>query len=151
MRQRRSRKVTEKIKALLIKHREIIVYLFVGGLTTVISWAAKFIWNFAFYDGTAFPTVTQNFILSAVNWVAGVAAAYPMNRRWVFQSKNPQILKEATGFVMSRVATLGLDIVVMQVLVLIGVNLYVATVISAVLVIVGNYVISKFFIFKKNA
>ena len=143
--------MTEKIKALLIKHREIIVYLFVGGLTTVISWAAKFIWNFAFYDGTAFPTVTQNFILSAVNWVAGVAAAYPMNRRWVFQSKNPQILKEATGFVMSRVATLGLDIVVMQVLVLIGVNLYVATVISAVLVIVGNYVISKFFIFKKNA
>jgi len=143
--------VTEKIKALLIKHREIIVYLFVGGLTTVISWAAKFLWNFAFYDGTAFPTVTQNFILSAVNWVAGVAAAYPMNRRWVFQSKNPQILKEATGFVMSRVATLGLDIVVMQVLVLIGVNLYVATVISAVLVIVGNYVISKFFIFKKNA
>ena len=143
--------MTEKIKALLIKHREIIVYLFVGGLTTVISWAAKFLWNFAFYDGTAFPTVTQNFILSAVNWVAGVAAAYPMNRRWVFQSKNPQILKEATGFVMSRVATLGLDIVVMQVLVLIGVNLYVATVISAVLVIVGNYVISKFFIFKKNA
>jgi len=143
--------VIEKIKALLIKHREIIVYLIVGGITTVISWAAKFIWNFAFYDGTAFPTVTQNFILSAVNWVAGVAAAYPMNRRWVFQSKNPQILKEATGFVMSRVATLGLDIVVMQVLVLIGVNLYVATVISAVLVIVGNYVISKFFIFKKNA
>ena len=143
--------MTEKIKALLIKHREIIVYLFVGGLTTVISWAAKFIWNFAFYDGTAFPTVTQNFILSAVNWVAGVAAAYPMNRRWVFQSKNPQILKEATGFVMSRVATLILDIVVMQVLVLIGVNLYVATVISAVLVIVGNYLFSKFFIFKKNA
>ena len=143
--------MTEKIKALLIKHREIIVYLFVGGLTTVISWAAKFIWNFAFYDGTAFPTVTQNFILSMVNWTSGVAAAYPMNRRWVFQSKNPNILKEASGFVMSRVATLGLDILVMQVLVLIGVNMYVATVISAILVIVGNYVISKFFIFNKKA
>ena len=143
--------MTEKIKALLIKHREIIVYLFVGGLTTVISWAAKFIWNFAFYDGTAFPTVTQNFILSMVNWTSGVAAAYPMNRRWVFQSKNPNILKEASGFVMSRVATLGLDILVMQVLVLIGVNMYVATVISAILVIVGNYVISKFFIFNKKS
>ena len=141
----------EKIKALLIKYREIIVYLFVGGLTTVISWAAKFLWNFAFYDGTAFPTVTQNFILSMVNWTSGVAAAYPMNRRWVFQSKNPNILKEASGFVMSRVATLGLDILVMQVLVLIGVNMYVATVISAILVIVGNYIISKFFIFNKKA
>lgn len=141
----------EKIKELCIKHREIIVYLIVGGITTVISWAAKFIWNFAFYEGTAFPTVTQNFILSMVNWIAGVASAYPMNRRWVFQSKNPNILKEATGFVASRVATLGLDILVMQVLVLIGVNVYIATFISAVLVIVGNYVLSKFFIFKKQA
>ena len=44
----------EKIKALLIKHREIIVYLIVGGMTTVVSWAAKFIWNFVFYAGTAF-------------------------------------------------------------------------------------------------
>ena len=141
----------EKIKALLIKHREIIVYLIVGGLTTVVSWAAKFIWNFVFYAGTAYPTVVQNFILSVVNWVAGVAFAYPMNRRFVFQSKNPEILKEASGFVMSRVATLILDIVMMQVLVLIGVNVYIATFISAVLVIVGNYVLSKFFIFKKQA
>ena len=141
----------EKIKELCIKHREIIVYLIVGGITTVISWAAKFIWNFAFYDGTAFPTVTQNFILSMVNWIAGVASAYPMNRRWVFQSKNPNILSEATGFVASRVATLLLDIVVMQVLVLIGVNVYVATIISAVLVVIGNYVFSKFFVFKNKA
>ena len=139
----------EKIKALCIKHREILVYLIVGGMTTVVAWAAKFIWNFAFYEGTAFPTVTENFILSVVNWVAGVAFAYPMNRRFVFQSKNPQILKELSGFVMSRVATLVLDIVVMQVLVLIGVNVYIATFISAVLVIIGNYVFSKFFVFNK--
>lgn len=140
----------EKIKALCIKHREILVYLIVGGLTTVVSWAAKFIWNFAFYAGTAYPTVVQNFILSVVNWVAGVAFAYPMNRRFVFQSKNPDILKEASGFVMSRVATLILDIVMMQVLVLLGMNVYIATVLVAVLVIVGNYVFSKFLVFNKK-
>ena len=140
----------EKIKELCIKHREIIVYLIVGGLTTVVSWAAKFIWNFVFYAGTAYPTVVQNFILSVVNWVAGVAFAYPMNRRFVFQSRNPDILKEAGGFVMSRVATLILDIVMMQVLVLLGMNVYIATVIVAVLVIVGNYVFSKFFVFKNK-
>lgn len=140
----------EKIKALCIKHREILVYLIVGGLTTVVSWAAKFIWNFAFYAGTAYPTVVQNFILSVVNWVAGVAFAYPMNRRFVFQSKNPDILKEAGGFVMSRVATLILDIVMMQVLVLLGMNVYIATVLVAVLVIVGNYVFSKFLVFNKK-
>ena len=140
----------EKIKELCIKHREIIVYLIVGGLTTVVSWAAKFIWNFVFYAGTAYPTVVQNFILSVVNWVAGGAFAYPMNRRFVFQSKNPDILKEAGGFVMSRVATLILDIVMMQVLVLLGMNVYIATVIVAVLVIVGNYVFSKFLVFNKK-
>ena len=140
----------EKIKELCVKHREIIVYLIVGGLTTVVSWAAKFIWNFVFYAGTAYPSVIQNFILSVVNWVAGVAFAYPMNRRFVFQSKNPNILSEAGGFVMSRVATLILDIVMMQVLVLLGMNVYAATVIVAVLVIVGNYVFSKFFVFKNK-
>ena len=94
--------------------------------------------------------MTQNFILSMVNWTSGVLAAYPMNRRWVFQSKNPRILSEFGGFVASRVATLILDIVVMQVLVLIGVNMYIATIISAVLVIIGNYVFSKFFVFKNK-
>ena len=143
--------MVEKIKALLIKYREIIVYLIVGGLTTVISWGAKFLFNIIFYAGTAHPTSVQNFILSVVNWVAGVAAAYPMNRRWVFQSKNPHILAEASGFVASRVATLLLDIVVMQILVRLGMNLYAATVISAVLVIVGNYVFSKLFVFRKKS
>lgn len=143
--------MVEKIKALLIKYREIIVYLIVGGITTVIAWGAKFLFNIVFYAGTAHPTSVQNFILSVVNWVAGVAAAYPMNRRWVFQSKNPHILSELSGFVASRVATLILDIVVMQILVRLGMNLYVATVISAVLVIVGNYVFSKLFVFRKKS
>lgn len=140
----------DKLKALLIKYREIIVYLIVGGLTTVISWGAKFLFNLIFYAGTAYPNGTQNFILSVVNWVAGVAAAYPMNRRWVFRSTNPNILGELSGFVASRVATLLLDIVVMQVLVRLGMNLYAATIISAVLVIVGNYVFSKLLVFRKK-
>jgi len=83
--------------------------------------------------------------------VAGVAVAYPMNRSWVFQRSDPNILKELWGFILSRVATLILDIVVMQVLVLLGMNMYVATIISAVLVIIGNYVFSKLFVFKNKA
>ena len=53
------------------------------------------------------------------------------------------MLSEAPKFVLSRVSTLILDMVVMQVLTAIGVNLLVATLISAVLVIIGNYVFSK--------
>ncbi len=141
----------EKIKALCVKHREILVYLIVGGLTTVVSWAAKFLWNYAFYAGTAHPDSVQNTILSVVEWVAGVAFAYPTNRKWVFQSKNPNILSEASGFVGSRLATLGLNWVLMQLQVnLLGMNFYVATVIASVAVVVGNYVLSKLLVFRKK-
>ena len=141
----------EKIKQLCIKHREILVYLIVGGLTTLVSWAARFLWNFLFYAGTAYPTNIQNIILSTVDWVAGVAFAYPTNRKWVFQSTNPNILKEASGFVASRVATLLLNILGMQLLSnVLHINFYVATVAVAVLVVIGNYVFSKLFVFKKK-
>ena len=140
----------EKIKALCVKYREILVYLIVGGLTTLVSWTAKFLWNYLFYAGTAYPSSTQNFILSVVDWVAGVAFAYPANRRWVFQSKNPEILKEASGFVLSRLSTLLLNILMMQLLVnVLHINVYVSTVFTAILVIVGNYVFSKLFVFRK--
>ncbi len=139
----------EKIKALFIKYQEIIAYLIVGGLTTVVSWLAKFLANFVLFGNTLYPTKFENLVLSIVNWTAGVIFAYFTNRRFVFKSHEP-MLKEAPKFVLSRVSTLILDIVVMQVLnVMLGVNLWVATVISAVLVIIGNYVFSKLFVFHK--
>ena len=39
----------DKIKELCIKHREILVYIIVGGLTTVVAWGCKFLWNAVFY------------------------------------------------------------------------------------------------------
>ena len=140
----------EKFFQFWIDKIEIVVYLIVGFLTTIVAWAAKFAFNFAFYAGTSHPSALQNFILSAVNWVAGVAFAYPTNRAWVFESKDPNILSECVKFVLSRVSTLILDIVVMQVLGALGMNVYAATVISAVLVIIGNYVFSKLFVFKNK-
>ncbi len=140
-----------KIKSLCVKHREILVYLIVGGLTTVVSWAAKFLWNLAFYGGTPDPTALQNTILSVVENAAGIAFAYPTNRKWVFQSKNPNILAEAGSFVGSRLLTmlLGwlLNLLFTNVL---GVPMMVSTVIASVFVVVGNYIISKLLVFRKN-
>lgn len=137
----------EKCKQLWVKYEEIIVYLIVGVLTTIVSWAAKFIANWLLYDNTMYPTSTQNLVLSIINWVAGVTFAYFTNRKYVFKSHAP-MLTEAPKFVLSRVSTLILDAVVMQVFGMLGVNLVVATFISAVLVMIGNYVFSKIFVFK---
>ncbi len=139
----------EKLKQLFKKYEEIIAYLIVGGLTTLVSWAAKFLTNFIFFKNTAYPTSGQNLVLSIVNWTAGVIFAYFTNRKFVFKSKEP-MLKEAPKFVLSRVSTLILDVVVMQVLGALGMNVYAATIISAILVIIANYVFSKLFVFQKK-
>lgn len=141
----------DKIVALLKKYREFIVYFVVGCLTTLVAALARFGFNYIFFDGTAYPSFAQNTVLSIVDWVAGVAFAYPTNRKFVFQSKNPNILAEASGFVASRLATLGMDWGVTQLMgTVLGVNVYVTWFIKSVLVFVGNYVLSKIFVFKKK-
>lgn len=45
----------DKIKQLWVKYEEIIAYLIVGGLTTIVSWAAKFLANFLLFHNTMQP------------------------------------------------------------------------------------------------
>ena len=142
----------EKIKALCIKHREIIVYLIVGVLTTIFAWAVRFLWNIVFYAGTAHPDPVQTTILTIVEFVAGVSFAYPTNRKWVFRSTNPNILKEAAGFVAGRLTTLGIQMLLNLLIInVMGVNFYVATVLIGVVVVILNYVFSKLLVFRKKA
>ena len=141
----------EKIKELCTKHREILVYIIVGGLTTVVAWGCKFLWNAVFYAGTALPTVTQNTVLSVVENVSGIAFAYPTNRKWVFQSKNPNILSELISFIGSRAATWILGWLLNMLLVnVLHVSVFVSTVVVGIVVIIGNYVFSKLLVFRKK-
>ena len=142
----------EKIKALCVKYRELLVYLIVGVLTTVVSWGCKFLWNALFFGGTAQPGVGQNTVLSVVENVSGIAFAYPTNRKWVFQSKNPNILAEMGEFIGSRLVTMLLGYLLNLLCVnVLGVSVFVSTMLVSVVVVIGNYVISKFFVFKKRA
>jgi putative flippase GtrA len=138
-----------KIKELMKKYEEILVYLIVGVMTTIFSWGACWVAEALGLDPN---NTVQHFIINSIGWVAGVLFAYPLNRKWVFHSKNPKILKEFSGFAASRVSTWILDIVVMVVLVnVLSMNYWIAKIfISSVLVTVLNYVFSKVFIFKKK-
>ena len=142
--------MVEKIKELWKKYEEIIVYLIVGVMTTVFSWFWMFFVNIVIFGNPLYPTKTQNLVLSVVNWTAGVIFAYPTNRKFVFKSKNPNIIREAGKFVASRVSTLILEIVIRQVFGWLGINVYVTTIVAAVLVIIGNYVFSKLLVFRKK-
>ena len=138
----------QKVKELLIKYEEIIAYLIVGVLTTIVSWGACFVAEL-FLD----PDQTvQNAIINTIGWIAGVVFGYFANRKYVFKSTNPEMLKEFVAFAGGRVSTWILDIVIMFVTVnLIHMNYWVAKIfISSVLVMIANYVLSKLFVFKKK-
>lgn len=131
------------------KYEEIIVYLIVGVMTTVFSFGACFLAEFLGLD----PKIDlQNHIINTIGWLSGVLFAYPLNRKWVFHSTNPKIIKEFVGFAGSRVSTWILDIVIMWVTVnVMNMDYWIAKIfISAVLVTILNYVFSKVLIFRKK-
>lgn len=140
--------MVDKIKQLMIKYEEIIVYLIVGVINTVISWAAWFLCAYTVLDAQI---VWQNIVLSLISWVVGVVAGYFMNRIWVFKSHEPNMVKEFAQFAGGRVATGLLDPVMMVIMVnVLKINEAFSKIFVSVFVMIGNYIISKFFVFKKE-
>lgn len=137
----------KKILQLYKKYKEIINYLIVGGLTTVISLAVYYLSVFTFLNPN---NSVQLQLANILSWVAGVVFAYFTNRKFVFESKNINKIKEATKFVSSRITTLFLDMLVMWLgVTILHFNDKLIKIISQILVIVGNYILSKLFVFKK--
>lgn len=138
----------DKALELYKKHEEIVNYLIVGVMTTVVSWIAYYISISLFLD-TEDPVQLQ--IANIICWVTGVAFAYVTNRRFVFKSTEKNILKEAVQFSSSRLSTLFLDMIVMFLMVtLMGINDIISKFVSSVLVTISNYLISKLFVFHQK-
>ncbi len=137
-----------KMKELFEKYGELIRYLIIGGLTTVVSLGVYYLCVLTFLDAEN-PVQLQ--IANIISWIAAVTFAYFTNRSFVFRSKNEQVLKEAVLFYLSRVSTLLMDMGLM----FLGVTVFhwndkIMKIIVQVVVTIGNYVISKLFVFKKN-
>lgn len=60
------------------------------------------------------------------------------------------MLKEIPKFVLSRISTLILELVMRQVMGRMGINVYVTTIVVAVLVVIANYIFSKLLVFNKK-
>lgn len=141
--------MVDKVKALCKKYEEILIYLIVGVMTTIVSWGAAYLGKLVLDTDISW----QNTVNNTFSWLVGVLFAYPLNRKWVFKSTNPEIIKEFFGFAASRVSTLIMDVVIMWVTVnVISMNYWIAKIfISSVIVTIANYVFSKLLIFKKKS
>lgn len=128
------------------KHKEIINYLIVGGLTTVVSLAVYYGSVLTFLNPRDALQLQAANILS---WICAVAFAYVTNRIFVFESKSQAVAREASAFFASRLGTLLMDMAVMFITVTcLGMSDKIAKLIVQVLVTVANYILSKFLVFR---
>lgn len=148
----------KKLEPFYKAHKEVLMYLFFGGCTTVVSIITFAIGRkmFGSHDvdmaGLAFDAglIAAN----VFSWICAVTFAYITNRIWVFSDKahdTPGIVKECAAFFAGRLFTLVLETILLELAISkIGMNDMVAKVIVQIVTIVLNYVISKLFVFKKQ-
>ena len=142
----------KKIFDLYKKYEEIINYLIVGVLTTIVSIVVKWGLLFTVLDPK---NAVELQIAVIISWIAAVTFAYVTNRIFVFKSKSKKILKEIVSFFGVRLLTLGMEMFIMWFFVtLLKLNsdtlVIIWTIVVQVLVTIFNYVFSKLFVFKKN-
>lgn len=136
----------EKLIALFHKHEQIISYVFFGGLTTLVN----FIVYYPLYNLCHLSASLSNILA----WIVAVIFAYLTNKPFVFKSKDwsmKTVAPEFTKFVGSRFGSGLLETVIIRITVdilLWNGNLW--KIIVSVLVVILNYITSKFFAFKKK-
>lgn len=136
------------MKKIYLKYKELFDYLVVGVLTTLISLLVYYLctWTFANPNNALMLQVAN-----VISWIAAVTFAYIMSRTFVFHSKNTDIAGEIVKFFLSRLASLLMDMGIMFLLVTVmKQNSNIAKLISQVVVIIANYILSKLIVFKKG-
>jgi len=134
------------LPGLFRKYREVILYVFFGGCTTLVNWGSYALT----YNVLGIPNVPSVIIA----WILSVAFAFVTNKLWVFDSKSwawPVLRHELWSFLAARAATGLLDVGIMWLAVdVLGGNGNLWKLASNVVVVILNYVASKLLIFRKN-
>ena len=133
------------IKKLWTKFRPIIIYGIVGCLATAINIGVYLL----SYQLLSIPNVPSNILA----WIISVLFAFIMNKLFVFESKDmskPVFMRELWKFILARLSTGALDLLIMFIAVDVMVwNATVWKIISNIIVIIGNYILSRFVVFTK--
>lgn len=140
----------KKIKKLYDKYEEIINYLIVGVLTTVVSYGTYLILaNLIFPEKGPLDIQISN----VISWICAVLFAYYTNKKYVFKSskKGKENFLEMINFFESRVLTLLVDMGMMYIMVTVNeINDSIAKLVVQVVITILNYLLSKILVFRKK-
>ena len=146
--QKKKKDIFDKIMSLPIlrvfegfykKNKSVLLYLFFGALTTAVSIATFFV------SGT---------VANTISWIAAVTFAFVTNRIWVFDAKTNskrEFFTQARDFYVGRLATYFVEELILLLFVNgLELNQDIIKIIAQVVILVLNYVISRFFVFRKK-
>lgn len=137
--------MNNRIAGLLKKHKEIILYLVFGGLTTLVNYTTYLVFSRLLGCSVVVSTI--------LSWFVAVLFAYITNKIWVFEStgiETEALFKEAASFFTARAFSGVLDLGIMALFVdVLHFNDLVIKILSNIVVVIINYVLSKCWIFKK--
>lgn len=132
----------------LKKYEEIIRYLIIGVLTTIVSLLTYYLLVSTVFDPN---NAIELQITNIISWIVCVTFAYFTNRIYVFKVDNEVNAKEVISFYASRLSTLFIDMLLMFVFVtLLSFNDKIVKLAVQAIIIILNYILSKFIVFKKN-
>lgn len=97
-----------KVKKLYKKYKEIINYLIIGFLTTIVSLLSFYLVRLLIFTNNSQLDIQ---ISNIISWIFAVLFAFITNKKYVFESKSQGTnkLKEMIKFYLSRVTTLLID------------------------------------------
>ena len=136
----------EFCKEQYLKYKELINYLIIGVLTTAL--------NYLIFAVLVNGLKLEMHLSNIIAWIVGVIFAYFTNKLFVFESKSFEIQvlgKEILSFGLARVFSLLLEEVILFLFVnKLGMEKLIIKLIANIIVIIVNYILSKFIIFKKE-
>ncbi|WP_028790387.1 GtrA family protein [Tetragenococcus muriaticus] len=128
------------------KLQEVISYLFFGGMTTVVNFIVFFLARSLF----GWSLVVSN----TLSWIFSVLFAFATNKKWVFKSKTRSVrhfFEELSKFFFYRIVSFGIDMGCMLLFInSFHMDDFWAKLITQIIIVIANYVFSKFLIFTKK-
>lgn len=137
----------EKILALMKQYRSVIVYLVLGGMTTLVNMAVYYVC----YEHMGI----SSDLSTVIAWVAAVVFAFFTNKPWAFDSHDwsfKTVMAEAKRFLGCRLGTGLIELAMMHVAVeMLGWPGTPMKLLVGVVVVVLNYIGSRLMVFRKQA
>ena len=143
----RKNKYTNLLVELYYKYKEIFDYLFFGGLVTIV--------NFISYYIPANIIGVDKIVSNLIAFIISVIFAYIVNKEYVFETKwegIQNVFKEFSSFVISRIGTgLLCDILIFAFMInILNINDVISKIFTQILVVILNYIVGKWFVFKQK-